>query len=319
MSTTVKPPPIKLNEYRGNANTIVGTVTSGVTAASNAASKYLAALGTTTTPVPGATTTIPTGSVMTGLGRVASYVIGILIIVIILSLLVHYFITPVYSLHPGTPGIISIPGFDDGVIFWNGTGSYPITKTILNHDLPIVNNYNNYSMIVDVFIQNPMQFSKHPRIILSRGATMNGTPTGDNILGLASRYNLVVALAPDTTDIIVSTLNVNNQSENIIIENAPVQQAFRLGVIVMEKVMEVYINGKLAKTRKYTASLMDVKGDISPASGIESTIAKLQNLKIWPRVLHSPEIMYAKPEMASSASFGATGIPASTSCPAPAP
>jgi len=316
MSTTVKPPPIKLNEYRGNVNTLKGAVTQ----ASNTLSTYFKTVGAKT-PTPGTnvSTMIPAGSVMTGLGRVASYVIGILIIVIILSLLVHYFITPVYSLHPGTPGIISIPGFDDGVIFWNGSGSYPITKTILNHDLPIVNNYNNYSMIVDVFIQNPMQFSKHPRIILSRGATMNGTPMGDNILGLASRYNLVVALAPDTTDIIVSVLNVNHQSENIIIENAPVQQAFRLGVVVMEKVMEVYINGKLAKTRKYEYSLMDVKGDINPASGVESTIAKLQNLKIWPRVLHSPEIMYAKPEMASSASFGATGIPASTSCPAPTP
>jgi hypothetical protein len=306
--------PIKLNEYRGNANTITGTVTNGVTSASNAASKYLAALGTAGTITAG----IPnTGSVLTGIGRIASYLIGILIIVIILSLLIHYFITPVYSLHPGTPGIISIPGFDDGTIFWNGSGSYPGVSVIQNKDLPIVNTYFNYSLIVDVFIQNPMQFSKHPRIILSRGAVTNSAPSGDHITGVASTYNLVVALKPDTTDMIISVLNINNQPENVIIENAPVQQPFRLGIIVMQQAMEVYINGKLVKTRKYTTSLMDVKGDISPAVGVESNIAKLQNLKIWQRILQSPEIMYATPAIASAASFGASAIPSSTSCSPP--
>ena len=248
------------------------------------------------------------------IGRMAAYLSGILIIIIIISLLIHYFITPVYSLHPGAPGLITVPGFDDGSIFWNGSGSYPGTSSIKNEDLPIVNSFFNYSLIVDIFIQNPMQFSKHPRIILSRGAVANPSPSGDTITGILSNYNVAVALQPNPTDMIVSVLNTNNMSENVKIENAPVQEPFRLGIIVMETAMEVYINGNLVKTRKYDANLKDVKGDINPASGVEIGIAKMQNLKIWPRILSSPEIAQAQPPMATATSFGAGPIPTSSSC-----
>jgi hypothetical protein len=260
--------------------------------------------------------TAQSGSVVNGFGRIAAYVIGIIIIIIVLSLLVHYFVTPIYSAHPGDPGIIPIPWADNGQIFWNNTGTYPIAGTIKNADLPISNAYMNYSLTVDMFIQNPMQFSSRHRILLSRGATMNATPSGTEMTGLSSNYNLIIALAPSTTDLIISVLNTNNQSENSIIDNVPVQKAFRLGIIIMEKAMEIYINGLLIKTKKFdkNTSLMDVKGDIMIASGAERNIAKMQNLTIWNTVLTSPEIAHAKPAMATDASFAAGAIPSSTSC-----
>jgi hypothetical protein len=249
-----------------------------------------------------------------GIGRVIAYVIGIILIVVVISLLIHHFVTPIYAFQPGAPGIITIPGFDTGVLFWNGSGQYPGVGPIKNEDLPIVNTYYNYSLIMDMFIQNPMQFSRHPRILFSRGATPASAPTGNLILSILSNYNLVVALEPDTTDLIISVLNTHNQSENAIIPNAPVQEPFRLGIIVMEHALEVYINGNLMKTRTFTMGLKDVKGDISPASGVELNIAKIQNLKLWNTVLTSPEMRAAKPDMASAASFGASPIPSSTSC-----
>jgi len=252
-----------------------------------------------------------------GIGRMIAYVIGIIIIVVVISLLIHHFVTPIYAFHPGAPGIITIPGFDDGVLFWNGSGQYPGVGPIKNEDLPIVNIFYDYSLIMDMFIQNPMQFSQHPRILFSRGATPASAPTGDLILSILSNYNLVVALKPDTTDLIVSVLNVSNQMETVIVPNAPIQEPFRLGIILMQNALEVYINGSLMKTRTFTMGLKDVKGDIAPASGVELNIAKIQNLKIWGRVLTSPEMRAAKPDMASAASFGAGPIPSSTSCAAP--
>lgn len=245
------------------------------------------------------------------LARSVAYLVGILVILFILSLLVHYFVTPVYSLHPGTPGLIPVPGFDDGVIFWNGSGG---TGVIANKDTPIVNAYYNYSVIMDIFIQQPMKFSHRPRILLSRGAVPNPAPSGDTITGIFSNYNLIVALDSKTTDLIVSVLNKNNQAENVIIANAPVQMPFRLGILVMENAMEIYINGRLYKTKKYDSNLKDVKGDIASATGADIGIAKIQNLKIWSRVLSSPEVAQSKPEMATAASFHADKIPTSTAC-----
>ena len=238
------------------------------------------------------------------IGRILAYVIGIIIVALVISLLVHYYITPVYSLQPGAPGIIPVPGFDDGIIFWNGSGKYPAMDVIKNDDLPIKSAYCDYTLIVDMFIQNPLQFSQKSRILLRRGNSSTDTKSN----------NLIVALEPDTTNMVISVINVGNTTEQLIIENIPVQEPFRLGIVVMQNALEVYINGFLMKTRQIKSGLKDIGGDISPASGSEISIAKMQNLKIWPRILSTPEIRQAKPELADGKSFNALAIPSSTSC-----
>jgi len=250
-----------------------------------------------------------------GFARVIAYGLGIIIIVVVIALLIHHFVTPIYTFHPGAPGIITIPGFDDGMLFWNGSGKYPALGPIENADLPIVNTFYDYSLIMDIFIQNPMQFSKHPRILFRRGGRLIQGGTGDTLLSIVTEYNLVIALQRDTSDIIISAQNTENQQEDIILYNAPVQEPFRLGIVIMQNAMEAYINGNLMKTQKFHHDLKTVKNDINVASGVELNIAKIQNLKIWNRSLSSPEIRAAKPPMATAASFGATSIPSSTSCP----
>ena len=251
-----------------------------------------------------ATTGLVGATGTSNIGRILAYVIGIIIVVIILSLLVHYYITPIYSLQPGAPGIIPVPGFDDGIIYWNGSGKYPAMGVIKNDDLPIKSAYCDYTLIVDMFIQNPLQFSQNSRILLRRG--ISSTDIKSN--------NLIVALEADTTNMVISVINAGNNTEQLIIENIPVQEPFRLGIVVMQNALEVYINGFLMKTRKLHNALKDIGGDISPASGSEISIAKMQNLKIWPRILSTPEIRQAKPELADGKSFNALAIPSSTSC-----
>ena len=55
-------------------------------------------------------------------------------------------------------------------------------------------------------------------------------------------------------------------------------------------------------------------GDISPPSGINSNLVKMQNLKIWKRVLSAPEMQYANPAIATAASFNPDAISPTTSC-----
>jgi hypothetical protein len=180
---------------------------------------------------------------------------------------------------------------------------------IQNTELPIQNQYFGYTFILDVFIENPMQFSTHPRVLFSRGATPLDTPVGKTLTGMFSAYNVVMALLPDTNDMIVSVMNTGNHAENVIVPNVPVQQPFRVGVVVMEQALEVYLNGYLMKTRKFSAPPKDVKGDILPVAGKEVTMARVRNFKVWSRLLSTAEIREARPPMLSSAKFGAGPIP----------
>lgn len=247
------------------------------------------------------------------LAQMVSYVIGILVVLFVILIFVHYFITPVFSLHPGAPGMIPVPGWDDGVLYWENTNP----SQILNKDLPIQNQYCGYSLTMDMFIENPLQFSKQPRILFSRGGNRLNPPSGDTVLGVMNQYNLVVGLLPDTNDMIVSVLNKDYNMENVIVSNVPIQEPFRLGIVLMEQALEVYMNGHLVKTRTFSATPMDVKGDIYPATGVEANIAKIRNLKIWSRILTTSEIRYAKPALSKAEDFNPSPIPSSTSCSAP--
>ena len=264
----------------------------------------------TGTGTTGITTRNTTEILKSSIGRILAYVLSIIIILLVILLFVHFFITPIFKFIPGGPGIISVPGYDDGKLFWTVNNTSPIS----NKNLPIASLIYGYTINIDIFVENPLQFSTKPRIFFSRGATRQDTPSGDTLLGILTNYNLVAALLPDTNDLIVSVLNKDNNMENIIVPNIPIQQPFRLTMVVMEQALEVYINGKLLKTRKFLAPPKDVKGDINATSGIESNIVKVHNLKIWPRILTVSEVRESTPSLTSAKDFGAGPMAASTNC-----
>ena len=252
-------------------------------------------------------------SSLSSVGQIATYVLAVMVIMLFILIAVHFFITPIFQLRPGGPGIIPIPGGDDGVSYW--TKGNP--AQILEDNLPIKDKSWEYSLILDVFLQNPLQFSKSYRILFSRGAVRTQTATGTTLLGMFDTYNLIVGLKPDTNDMIVSVLSGTTgtkNEENIIVSNVPVQQSFRLGIIVMEHALEVYINGNLVKTRKYDYNLKSVTGPIDLAQPSEANIAKFQLLKIWKRILTTSEMRYAKPDLDVSVPNGALPMPSSSFC-----
>ncbi len=313
---------INISKYLPNAvSTTIGLPTSGVTSNSGKSNSGIFGLfgkknttpigSTIATAATTATTIKAIGSQSAGL-RIASYLLAIFIVIMVILLFVHFMITPIFVLHPGDPGIIPVPGFDDGKLYWTSGQSGPIANKIT----PIHSSTFNYSLILDTFIENPLQFSQYPRILFSRGGLLKEKPTSDTLLGMYEHYNLVMGLLPDTNDLIVSVQNKDNNMENVIISNVPVQEPFRIGVIVMEKAMEVYINGHLSKTRSFSSPPRDVKGDILGPQGINANLAKVRNLKLWNRILKTTEIRYAKPPLSSTKQFDASQMPgSSSSCP----
>jgi len=99
-----------------------------------------------------------------------------------------------------------------------------------------------------------------------------------------------------------------------VISNVPVQKSFRLGIVVMENALEVYLNGNLVKTRNYNYNIQSVTGPIDSASPEESGIALFSLLKVWNRVLTTSEMRYAKPDMNEIAPLGALSMPSTSSC-----
>ena len=252
-----------------------------------------------------------TGDSTSSIKRILAFVLAIIIVMIILLLFVDKYITPIFRSQPGSPGIVTLPWMDTGILFWKTS-----SDTIKNEVTPIQNKFFDYSFILDIFIENPIYFTNQPRILFSRGGmpintSASTTTDRTTLLSVLQYYNIVVALLPDTTDMIVSVLNQNHIMENIIIPNITVQSPFRLGVVIMDKAFEVYINGRLMKTRSYGAPLLDVRGDIVAGS---TNVAKLRNLKIWDHALIAPEIREAKPPLAPAATFGADPIPGSSTC-----
>lgn len=246
----------------------------------------------------------------TSLKRIGAYLLAIAVVILILLLFIHFFVRPVFRWKPGAPGWIPVPGWDDGVLFWSkgSTGAIPAAQ------LPIQNQSFDYTVQVDLFLQNPLQFATHPRVLLTRGGIRKSPPSGETLLGVLQQYNFAVALKPDTNDMIVSVLNKDNHMETAILPNVPVQEPFRLTIVVMEKAMEVYLNGHLLRTTTFQAPPRDVKGGITPAEGVEANIVRYRNLKVWSRVLTTPEIRDASPSLSTAKDMGAGPIPSSSSC-----
>lgn len=237
--------------------------------------------------------------------RMIAYVFAILSVLLIIVLFVHFFITPIFRLRPGTPGLIPVPGFDDGILYWS-TSSVELPNT----SLPIRTQFYGYSFHVDIFIENPLAFSATSRLLFHRGGVLKDIPSGETLLGILHRYNLAVALMPDTNDLMVSVLNKQHHMENVMIHNVPVQTPFRLSAVIIEQGMEVYLNGQLVKTRRFEAPPLDITGNIVPIPGL----ATLRQLKLWGRTLSASEIREATPALTTAKDFNIGPAPSSTFC-----
>lgn len=213
-----------------------------------------------------------------------AYVFGIFVLIMIILVIVHFTLKPIFQLVPGGSGIIPTPGFNDAQVFWKNLTD--VTTINESKDHTVINNIPfNFTLSIDMFINNPYQFSTSERGILTRSSSgsSSGSSSASASGSSSGSSSLSLALLPDTNDLVVSVRNVSNIMENIIVKNVPVNSPFRITTVVLQTSMEVYINGTLYKTRVFNEPPKGDYGYIIPAT--MTPVAQLANLILWNRPL----------------------------------
>jgi len=256
-----------------------------------------------------------------GWSAIIGYTVAILLILLVILLFINYTMMPIFQLQPGGSGFIPIPYMDSNQNFWPPQKTPYIvpdfSNCIVNQTMTRVSTgsasmASNWSMSLDISIMNPQSIitvNGVPgfRLLFSRAA-----PTGrdldkdkkqdGSITAVIKDYNIAIGLLPDTNDLLVSVMNSAGNAENIFIGNVPTQTPFRIGVVIMDSAFEVYMNGKLTKTRKMAQPVKSMPSNITPVfqgplNSQTYQIARVGNLILWPQVV-TPSIMkYAEPKL----------------------
>ena len=253
---------------------------------------------------------------------ILGYVIGILVILMVILIIVNYTITPIFRLHPGGVGYIPIPGGDTSQVFWKTPkDTAPMTDASSN----VVGIATQWSFAIDIDIKNPMHVSPSPRVLFHRSNPATFDPSGTanpapssiptTLQGLLGNYNVAIALLPDTTDLVVSVLNSSTGMENVVLQNVPIQTPFRIGVIISDTAMEVYLNGMLQRTRTFESGTTPYNstGMFFPPQGINAETARVANLHLWNSVISPSQMRYATPGLMTVKAKDKSDIPTSGS------
>lgn len=228
---------------------------------------------------------------------VVGYIVATAIILAIILLFVHFTIRPIFQFTPGGSGIIPIPGFSDGKLYWKKAKDVsPLTEATMGiSTIPS----QNWSFTLDLFIQNPTTLSaNYIPVFLREEIIAVGTGPTTN-----AKSNAHIYLIPGTNDLVVGTTNAANNVEDVVLSNVPVQTPFRVGVVILDVAMEVYVNGRLMKTRVFDAPPGNFTGRFLPPQGAAADLVKVRNLQIWTRPLTASEVRYATPALMSGSEF----------------
>lgn len=224
------------------------------------------------------------------------YFIMVTIILILVLVLVHFTIKPIFRFNPGDKGFIGIPGSDDSKVFWKTPASILQIKDV---EAPIGSLTENWSFLLDIQLDNPTANTDRPRILFTRGQVLGPSSRPfqeiDTILTVNPAFNVCVYLDRLTNDLYVAVQTKVPSSElpmveTIIVPNIPVRKSMRLGVFVGSRVLEVYVNGFLIRSKAFPNSLRSVTGPLQPPlDPILNSTARVANLRVWSRPLSPAE------------------------------
>jgi len=225
------------------------------------------------------------------------YVLISIFVVLFILIAIHLF---VYPFLPNWVLGTQLPGMNDEKLYWNTQAT---KDPILEVNQPISDISHDYTFMFDIQVDNPTtRLGKH-RIFLNRGSPVTtdqailNTYENDNgegnINSLVNDFNFIVYFDKGSTDLHIGTiLSDDTQSPKVIIRNFPIQKSVRITVVLMNKAMEVYLNGELYSTQSFIKAIKPIKGIIYPPTIDDGNapFGRLHNLRLWRRTLGVSEI-----------------------------
>ena len=264
-------------------------------------------------------------------------------VLLLILIFVHFTVRPVFSFVPGGKGFLQVSSGSDDKVYWNEK-KQPIPDTIearvpINDPLKqgttdILTAYdwiNNFSFSIDLYIRKLQESNPNTRVILYKtyrygdvGLSSSGTldkvsspfqnqqiAATDILTFMKPKCSMLVYLT-DTNDLIVTFFSGTAEASCRPIQNIPLNEPFRISVVVEEKIFTVYLNGKqtfqkvlldtIARNTQYTATPERFYPPPSWANDPSRTVY-VQNLHLWPRPISYAEVVSAQPALAKKEDF----------------
>jgi uncharacterized protein (UPF0333 family) len=250
-----------------------------------------------------------------GISRYIWPVLAVLLVLVLILLVVHYTVTPIFTFSFGDRGLIPLARANDGQLVWT---KGPVAADLSANVLRILP--NSFTVQMDIYVESERAVGKFDRVLFYR-ALRPVTP--DNTLTLMKQYpetNLVVRLLAETNDLVVSavTLADANNLETASLEstptilNVPIRQPFRLTVILLPQVLEVYMNGKLYGTKTFRYTLKSTPSYFFGPPDLYRNSTRIMNVQYWDRALNAREVKAAGPALPDVSLFGPLAPPGGT-------
>ena len=247
-------------------------------------------------------------------------------IIFLVAVFVHFTITPVFIFVPGHLGYITIPGNTDNNVYWNNK-KQPLPSSRAPLDTPpstdpsVIDTTDrlygqdftkNFSFSIDLYLRKFIDSTPFERLILYKSnKTIAPTGTEDFITYMKANSSMILYLT-ETNDIVLSFFSGSAPTVYSCpyIKNIPMNEPFRISVIVESKLFTIYLNGKLVFQRILPSELTVNTSYTNPnGSQYFSSSPKklksifLQNFNLWPRVITYNELMQSQPALALASEF----------------
>lgn len=273
---------------------------------SNATTRAAAVLAKTANPSWRPSPTL-VGGILSGLFYLSA---GIFVLLVIL-VLIHYTLYPIFSFSDDDPGIITVPtASDKQSAFTKGPANFDISANFVG--IPSC----SYTVGMDVYIAGDFSSMTVPRVLLYRGLGTPGPirpPASDTSANFVTRFpdtNLLVWLDPVKNDLYVSGITTDGTTARVestrAIQNVPIREPFRVTVVFAPMLVEVYMNGRLEQAIPFKQPLRTIEGAQNYFWPVISTIDRntlIGNVNFWPRTLTSREVRAKEPEPVGKKTF----------------
>jgi hypothetical protein len=258
------------------------------------------------------------------------YIVLYAFVIFLLLALVHFTVYPIFRFRPGQKGLILIPGLGDNRVYWNNRKQPPPLTSVSSDPEDSLSDYpfiNNFSFCLDLYIRRLTVTDNQNRLVLAKANAPPSSPTAHPLsVGPGATTDLVNYAKGKTSMIMYFGVNNDlnllffsgsNSTEIPItpIQNIPLNTPFRICVVVEERLVTIYLNGKQVAQRTSStpielntgtqaAQVSPQKFYSAPAwSEMPMKSIYVQNFNLWPRALSYPEVAEAQPALAKKEDF----------------